>query len=101
MSNSSHIPAGVRGVVLLVLVAVLLFGWSATAYAQTSASAQYGNPAPTVTVSSGSSGGASGGGAATTSVLPATGGPQFSLVALGALALSATGLLVLQRANRR
>lgn len=94
---------GVRGVVLLVLVAVLLFGWSATANAQTSASAQYGNPAPTVTASSGNSGGASGGvgGAATTSVLPATGGPQFSLVALGALALSATGLLVLQQANRR
>jgi hypothetical protein len=96
-------PVGVK-VVSLVLVLALVFGWSATAYAQTSAKAQYGNPAPRVTVPGGGGGTASakgGGGTAKAKVLPATGGPLLPPVALGAFALGATGLFVLRQLGRR
>ena len=103
MGKTILTPVGVKDV-SQVLVLVLVFGWSATAYAQTSAKAQYGNPAPKVTAPGGGGGAASakgGGGTAKAKVLPATGGPLLPPVALGAFALGATGLLVLRQLARR
>ncbi len=118
---------GVRYVAPLVL-ALLALGWAATAYAQDSANAQYGSPTASpsgnpaaagkaggggaskaggVSTSGGGSGGGSGGaqkggGGAKVKVLPATGGISLlPVVALGAVALGATGVLVLRRSGSR
>ncbi len=113
----------VRKVVALVLTLALVFGWSAIAFAQTSSEAQYGSPTETAAGNPAVAGGteakigsaeAKAGEAeakvaeakakaegAKAKVLPATGGPLLPLVALGALALGATGMLVLRQVGRR
>jgi LPXTG-motif cell wall-anchored protein len=129
VSGDIFSSVGVRHVrriipLILALGLVITISWATAAYAQTSAEAQYANPAPKAAApattgsvggkaTGGSGGGASTGGAGSKAaggssrgapqnlkVLPSTGGPLLPLAGLGALALGATGLLALQR-NRR
>ena len=100
VSESTIVIAGVRKVVPLVLALVLIL-WSATAHAQTPTEAQYGDPTATSSGNIVTSSASAAGGGSSAEVLPATGGPLLSLGALGILALSATGLLVLREVGRR
>ena len=125
MSGGIFSSVGVRQIIPLVLALglVITISWATAAYAQTSAEAQYANPAPKAAApattggvggkAAGGSGGAPTGGVGSKAaggsgrgapqnlkVLPSTGGPLLPLAGLGALALGATGLLALQR-NRR
>ena len=118
MSKIILTPVSVK-VVPLVLLLVLVFGWNATAYAQTSADGQYASPTMTASGNPTATGDlpntetevtASGNPLETEDtpsigVLPATGGSLLPLVALATFALGATSLLILwqitrQRANK-
>ena len=93
----------------------MLLSWTAAAHAQTSREAQHGSPtasgeaaimgsdlsATAGSASARSAASATAGYAGITGVLPATGGPLVQLVALGAVALTSTGLLVLRLGNSR
>lgn len=90
-----------RKFLILALVTTLFVGWSATANAQTSFDSQYGDPIASGQEAIESSGAASEtGAAAVAGVLPDTGGSMFFFLALGVLALSSTGLLVLRHNSR-
>ena len=131
MSRSVLLSTGTRWIVLLVVVLGLMIGWSATAFAQTSAKGQYANPTSTASgnpaasgnrtsASSTSKGGddepggtskggdgepgdasKGGGGGAKAKVLPATGGPLPLSIVLGTLALGSAGLLTFRYVGRR
>jgi hypothetical protein len=63
VSRSVLLSTGIRWIVLLVVVLGLMIGWSATAFAQTSAKGQYANPTSTASgnpAASGNRTGASG-----------------------------------------
>ena len=126
MSGGIFSSVGVRQIIPLVLALALVItiSWATAAYAQTSAEAQYANPAPkaatpattggvggkaaggsgdapTGGVGSKAAGGSGRGAPQNLKVLPSTGGPLLPLAGLGAFALGATGLLALQRNRRR
>lgn len=91
-----------RKFLILALVTALVLGWSATANAQTSFEGQYGDPMASGQEAIESSGAASGtGSVAAAGALPDTGGSMFPFFALGTLALSTTGLLMLRHNGRR
>ncbi len=109
----SHRNARLVFLALVTLTAALL-SWTATAHAQTSRGAQYDSPTATgqaaiaaSDLSSARAGSAGVSSSATgvrnglTGVLPSTGGPLVQLIAVGAIALSSTGLLVLRHNSRR
>lgn len=101
---------GIRSLLALVVVTSVAFLWATAAQAQSPSDVQYGSPTEsgTAAVSSAdfptgeSSEGYTGGGpaGALSGVLPATGGSQLFVFALGTLALGATGLLVLRHIGR-
>lgn len=102
----------------LILALTVTFVWSAAAYAVTPEDVQYGSPTGSVgdTTGTGGSGGSVGGSGSLalvgttetgdapaasgsvglTGLLPETGGPLFSLVALASAALIGTGLILLR-----
>ena len=97
-----------RKLLVLALAMALVLGWSATANAQTSSDSQYGDPMSSGQEAIESSSTASGSGAASdpgsvaaAGVLPDTGGSVLPFLALGTLALSSTGLLMLRHNSRR
>lgn len=94
--ESSH-----RLILALILALAVTFVWSAAAYAATPEDVQYGSPTSSVgdATGTGGAGGSAGSGSSSGSVgltgmLPETGGPLLSLVALGSAALIGTGLLL-------
>ena len=126
MSGGIFSSVGVRQIIPLVLALglVITITWATAAHAQTSADAQYANPAPkaaapattggvggkaaggsgdapTGGVGSKAAGGSGRGAPQNLKVLPSTGGPLLPLAGLGAFALGATGLLALRRNRRR
>lgn len=91
---------------ILALVMAFIFGWATVANAQTSFEDQYGNPMASGQEAIESSDASSETSSETQSVasagvLPDTGGSMFPFVALGALALGSTGLLMLRHNRRR
>lgn len=95
-----------RQFLILALAMAFIFGWAAVANAQTSFENQYGDPMASGREAIESSGASSGTQSGTQSVaaagvLPDTGGSMFPFVALGALALGSTGLLMLRHNRRR
>lgn len=92
---------GARLALLLTVALMLVFSWTAVAYAQTSADEAYGSPTQSGEVAIAEIEGPGAAVAAAESppsgVLPETGGPLLPLVALGVFALSATGLIAIRR----
>ena len=109
MSKSVLSSRNVSTVLLLIVTLILLTSSVTAAYAQTSREAQYDSPTASGEAAiqaselSGVEGsaGASSASAGVTGVLPSTGGPLVQLIAVAALALSSTGLLVLRQYRAR
>jgi hypothetical protein len=128
VSKSVSAPVRIRRIAWLIIALALVLNWTTVARAQSLEDAQYDSPTATASGNPAASGyvaalgdpgaekaGDPGAGKATASggaskagegstklqILPATGGTLLPLIALGTLALGATGLLVLQQTSRR
>ncbi len=107
MGKSASAPIKVCRTVSLIIALMLALGWTAVAYAQTPADAQYDSPTATASgnpANTGAGGGAAGGGvsggiggsigAKGAKILPLTGGElSLPLIALGTVALASIVLL--------
>jgi LPXTG-motif cell wall-anchored protein len=115
MNEKSLGNLGIRSALTMVAVLLIALMFATTARAQSPSDVQYDRPTDAGTAAvnsadfpSGGSGSDSAaapasngsGAGALLSVLPSTGGSQVFVLALGTLALGATGLLVLNRARR-